>query len=363
MLSKSKSTNKKILFLSPYPHGSAAGQRFKFENMFEALHKEDYLIHQSSFLDLNTWNILYEPGNLVRKFKGFLKGYFKRLLDLFRIKNYDYVYIYLWGTPRGIPIYEFILRLLSKKIILDIDDEVFKATSILSSFTSSNRKSNFLTKHCDAVVHTSEFSSNQCRDINFMSNSYFIPCSMDMSRYEQKKFFDINKRKIVLGWTGTFSSKIYLDSIKNALIELDNYVDFKLVLITNFDYKIDLKDVEIIYWNKESEIKDLLKFDIGLYPILFDDWGLSKGGLKVQQYMSMGIPSVCTNHGAACSFIANKHNGFLVNSESEWVDTLRNLIHEPSLIKRIGLNARTYAEENFSISKICSKYLSVLEEI
>ena len=61
MSSKSKSRNKKILFLSPYPHGSAAGQRFKFENMFEALNKENYLIHQSSFLDLNTWNILYEP--------------------------------------------------------------------------------------------------------------------------------------------------------------------------------------------------------------------------------------------------------------------------------------------------------------
>ena len=106
---------------------------------------------------------------------------------------------------------------------------------------------------------------------------------------QTKNFFDLNKRKIVLGWTGTFSSKIYLDSIKNALIELENYISFKLVLITNFDYEIDLKDVEIIYWNKESEIKDLLNFDIGLYPILFDDWGLSKGGLKVQQYMSMGF--------------------------------------------------------------------------
>ena len=79
--------------------------------------------------------------------------------------------------------------------------------------------------------------------------------------------------------------------------------------------------------------------------------------------MSMGIPSVCTNHGAARSFITHQHNGFLVNSESEWIDTLKNLIHEPSLIKSIGLNARAYAEENFSINKICSKYLSVLEEI
>ena len=158
-------------------------------------------------------------------------------------------------------------------------------------------------------------------------------------------------------------SKEYLDSIRNALITLDKIVDFKLILITNFDYEIPLKDYELKRWKESSEIKDLNCFDIGLYPILFDDWGLSKGGLKVQQYMSLGIPSVCTNHGAAKSFIKNNETGFLVNSESDWVEKLKHLISNPDLIKEMGLKSRIYAEKNFSKENISMKYIQALKEL
>ena len=40
------------------------------------------------------------------------------------------------------------------------------------------------------------------------------------------------------------------------------------------------------------EIVDLLKIDIGLYPLLQEEWVLGKSGLKTMQYMSLGIPSI-----------------------------------------------------------------------
>ena len=359
----SPNQSKKILFLSPYPNGCAAGQRFKFENAIEILERNEYIVDQNAFLDVDSWNVLYSRGFYIIKFKGLIKGYMQRLLILLKLREYDYVYLYLWGTPRGLPIYEFLIRLLSKRIIVDIDDEVYKKQSILISIFTSNLKTNYLTKYADTVLHTSEYSSSECKKINLKGSSYFIPCNLDMNRYIKKEFANLNDRKIVLGWTGTFSSKEYLDSIRNALITLDKIVDFKLILITNFDYEIPLKDYELKRWKESSEIKDLNCFDIGLYPILFDDWGLSKGGLKVQQYMSLGIPSVCTNHGAAKSFIKNNETGFLVNSESDWVEKLKHLILNPDLIKEMGLKSRIYAEKNFSKENISMKYIQAFKEL
>ena len=129
-------------------------------------------------------------------------------------------------------------------------------------------------------------------------------------------------KKIVLGWTGTFSSIILLDLLRDILIELNKTEQFKVLLITNFDYSFPGIDMDIIRWDKESEVEDLHKIDIGLYPLSRDKWTLGKGGLKILQYMSIGIPSVATNHGTAIHIIKNGKTGFLVNGKDEWISIL-----------------------------------------
>ena len=90
-------------------------------------------------------------------------------------------------------------------------------------------------------------------------------------------------------------------------------------------------DLEIIEWKKESEISDLNKIDIGLYPIHMDEWSLGKGGLKMMQYMAIGVPGVATNYGTAQSIIDHGSNGYLVSSDQEWVDVLKLLIDNEDL--------------------------------
>ena len=60
----SPNQSKKILFLSPYPNGCAAGQRFKFENAIEILERNEYIVDQNAFLDVDSWNVLYSRGYL-----------------------------------------------------------------------------------------------------------------------------------------------------------------------------------------------------------------------------------------------------------------------------------------------------------
>jgi glycosyltransferase involved in cell wall biosynthesis len=351
---------KKILILSPYPEGIAAGQRLKYEQYYNSWEAEGYELRKSAFFSLNTWGVLWQKGYFLRKIIGTLHGYFRRTKDLFTLHEYDVVYIFMWATPIGFPFYEWLILKSGKKVVYDFDDAVFNTSDYLSKL-KGGYKSRFLIKNCHQVVLSSPFLLEHCIQTNRFSKAQYIPCSLDLQRFKLKQTSWTSK--IVLGWTGTFSSKHYLDSIKETLYELDKLVDIKIILITNFDYSLEGLDYEIIRWKESSEIIDLHKIDIGLYPLIQTDWSLGKGGLKALQYMAVGIPAIATDFGTVKDFIIHKENGFLVNATEEWVDSVKLLIENPMLRKNIIINARKTVESGYSVTSNKDKYLSIFKDL
>ena len=357
---------KKILILCPYPQNVAAGQRFKYEQYFDSWTMEGYSLEVSSFFDEKTWHILYKDRNFIRKVIGTVKGYILRIKFLFLLRRYHIVYIFMWVTPLGSSLFERLVRKFSKNLIYDFDDSVFLESNTPQSMnlglSGVTRKSRYLISYADRVILSSPYNLDFCLKNNFKNQAVYIPCSIDTDRFKEKQQVHESK-KIVIGWTGTFSSIPYLDSLKEPLLKLSKQVPFKLLLITNFDYSFKDIDVEVIHWNRNSEIEDLHSIDIGIYPVTLDQWSLGKGGLKVIQYMSIGIPSVATNYGTACDIIEDGVNGFLVNNDDEWIDRLKELISDVTLRKNLGLAARKDAENLYSTKVVQSKYLEVLNSI
>ena len=110
---------------------------------------------------------------------------------------------------------------------------------------------------------------------------------------------------------------------------------------------------------KNEEIKDLQRFDIGVYPVIESEWALGKGGLKVMQYMALGIPSV-SNYGMSKHLIKNGSDGFLVNTEDEWVSKLSVLIKDEDLRYKMGDIARQKIINNYSVNAVGKKYRKVI---
>ena len=359
---------KNILILCPYPKGIAAGQRFKYEQYFNSWEEQGFKIEVSPFFDMKTWDILYSESNYFLKIIGTLKGYLRRLRDIFLLRNYEIVYIFMWVTPLGSTLFERLVRRLSRSLVYDFDDAVFldsdkpKSINLSISGSSKTTKSRFLISSSDHVILSSPFHLSYCKDLNLNHMATYIPCSLDTYRLTRKKnAYDSDK--LVLGWTGTFSSIPYLDLLRDVLMELNKTEQFKVLLITNFDYNLPDIDLDVIRWDKKSEVEDLHKIDIGLYPISRDKWSLGKGGLKVLQYMSIGIPSVATNYGTAIDIIKNGETGFLVDGKEEWISVLKKLIKDKELRLRVGKNARDHVVKNYSVKEIQSKYLEVLESL
>ena len=120
--------------------------------------------------------------------------------------------------------------------------------------------------------------------------------------------------------------------------------------------------MEIIQWKEESEIEDLQKIDIGLYPVIPSNWALGKGGLKVLQYMAIGIPSVSTDFGTASQIVTSGVDGFLVNSSSEWIEKISLLANDQNLRSNMGKKGREKIIEQYSVSAVSKSYLSILNK-
>jgi L-malate glycosyltransferase len=357
---------KKILIICPFPYDVAAGQRLKYEQYLDHWKENGYNITLSCFLDDKAWKIVYKPGNYSEKILGALRGHIKRMRDIFRVRNYDLVYVHQWVTPLGTSFFERLFRMLSKNLVYDIEDNVLiEKNSELNPFIKtlkSTGKTVHLLKTADHVISSSPFLNDQCLSINDKKACTFISSSIDTNRFLPVNSYS-NDHKLVIGWTGTFSSKVYLDLLRDVFVELSKRCDFRLRVIGNFDYEFPEIDLEVIRWTKENEVRDMQGIDIGVYPLFQNEWVLGKSGLKAIQYMAFGLPVVATNVGTTPIIIQHLENGCMVKSEEEWVDTLENLINNPNLRLKLGKAARKTVLNKYSKDVIKLQYLSILNKL
>ncbi len=364
----SKNPKKRLLVLCPFPQGVAAGQRLKYEQYLGEWESLGFEIDVSSYMDINLWQIVYKKGRYLQKTSGVIRGHLRRLRDLFRVRHYDIVYIFMWVTPFGTSLMERSIRILAKKLIYDIEDNILShnATSAKSfnpnsliSFLKGPQKARYLIRKADQVITSSPFLNDLCLNISGKSNCLYISSSVNTSVFIPATPYSNNK-PVVIGWTGTFSSKVYLDTLRVVFQKLAVRISFKLKIISNFDYDLPGVDIEVVCWSRDREVEDLQSFDIGVYPLPIDDWVLGKSGLKAIQYMAFGLPTVATKVGTNPLLITHGVNGLLVETETEWIDALEQLVRDPELRRRMGETARAAAVANYSTSVIGKYYEEAL---
>ena len=356
----------KILILCPFPEDVAAGQRLKYEQYLDDWRDSGLEVKVSSFMNLKMWGIVYQKGHYVEKIFGTIRGSIIRIFNLFQIPRYDVVYVFMWVTPVGTSFFERIVRLLAKKLVYDIEDNVMMQQSNplnpIMRLLRGPGKTTFLIKKSDHIITSSPFLNKYALGINLLNSATYISSSVNINQFIPCNSYS-NKKIITLGWTGTFTSKEYLDLLAPTLLKLSQRLKFKLRIIGNFEYSLPGVDTEVIQWTKENEASDLQGIDIGLYPLPQNDWVLGKSGLKAIQYMAFGLPTVATNVGTTPEIIEHMQNGILVNNESEWDHYLEMLINDPSLRRSLGEKARETVKMKYSTDVIGSEYVAVLNSL
>jgi len=355
----------KILFIVPYPEDAAPSQRFRFEQYFKILKRSGHQYEVSPFLDAKAWAILYKPGHWFGKLSAFFRGCLRRMSDLFSMKRYDLVFIHREAAPFGPPVFEWIItRLLKKKTIYDFDDAIWipnasesnsRLTMLFKWFSNPARICKWSTKVSAGNPYLAAYAGR------FNERVYYNPTTIDtdshhntLKRHEHSQF--------VFGWTGSHSTVQYLDMLVPVLSELEQQVSFEFHVICDIPPRFNLKSLRFIPWNKETEIEDLLKFNVGLMPLPDDIWSQGKCGFKALQYMALGIPAVVSDVGVNAEIVDHNINGCVCSTGADWKHYLSKLLFEPEYLRLLSSNTRQKIVEKYSVRSNTGNFLKLIEE-
>jgi glycosyltransferase involved in cell wall biosynthesis len=351
-----------ILFVVPYPRGSAASQRFRFEQYLPALEKAGWTYSYQSFLSDKAWRILYKPGHFPSKAWEIFKGLLQRISLLFTIRKYDYVFVHRETAPLGPPIFELIAKALGAKLIYDFDDAIW-----ISNFSENNRFFGFLKRFkntetlCKLAYKVSCGNDYLCKYALQFSNKVVLnPTTIDTVNYHNQINLH-NTEHLTIGWTGTHSTIRYLNDLVPVFERLEKEFHFTFRVISDREPDFKLKSLEFIKWNEATEIADLIKIDIGLMPLSPDKWSEGKCGFKALQYMALGIPALVSPVGVNTKIVDHGINGFVCTTDEEWFQALSQLLTDRDLLQEMGSRTRVKIEQHFSIQSNTENFLRLFE--
>lgn len=351
----------KILFLVPYPVGEAASQRFRFEQYFDLLRRNNIHFDVSPYLDKKSWDILYRRGHFLRKFAGIIRGKFRRIRDVLRMGRYDYIFIHREIFPVGPPVFEFIItKILRKKVIFDFDDAIW-----IPNHSDHNRFMFFLKRFKNATTLIkwsykiscgNEYLAHYSRQHN--NNVVYNPTTIDTENYHNR-VRNNDSPHFVIGWTGSHSTLQYLNELVPVLKNLEEEYSFQLHVICDRSPDFHLNSLVWKKWKKETEIEDLLQFDVGLMPLTADKWSEGKCGFKALQYMALGIPALVSPVGVNTSIVDHGINGYICSSPEEWENTLAHLMTNRAHLKEISAATRQKIEKYYSVKSNSENFLNL----
>ena len=295
------------------------------------------------------------PTNQASKYTVFpvLKRWYsvKRALAILS-GSWDVVFIQRIFIPKHL------LKLLNHKsvqIIYDFDDAIY----INPGRPESQEKTAGMIKYASKVIVSTDYLQEFCK--NYGKTAEVIP-----SPVETNRIFPCVKRKnqsVTIGWMGSPWTSGFLEIIEKPLQKLAGKYPFRFLTVgAKPDYHLAGVNHLAKPWIFEDENQELGAMDIGLMPLPDTDWTRMKGGYKLLQYFSAGIPGVASPVGINRSIIKTGENGFLAATEEEWYLVLEKLINDPALRNRLGSNARKEAIERYSRQVCFEKLLKILSE-
>jgi glycosyltransferase involved in cell wall biosynthesis len=355
---------KRIFFIAPYPFGAAPSQRFRFEQYFTFLKEQGYEIEEHPFYDEKTWKTLYSQGKILKKAWGLIRSFARRKFLLFRLHKADHIFIHREVAHIGPPIFEWIIaKVLRRKYIYDFDDAIW-----LPNYSETNArfhrlkaywKVNYCMKWAHQVTAGNEYLANYARKFN--QHVQVIPTTIDTEGHHNVRC-DHDQIPVIIGWTGTHTTMRYLDPLIPILKDLEKTYNFRFRVISNQTPEFELKSLEYVPWNKETEIEDLAQIQIGIMPLEEDIWSEGKCGFKGLQYMALGMATILSPVGVNKTIVKDAENGFLADDPQEWKEKMARLLKDTQLRKELGASGRATIEEYYSSKSNKKKYIKLFDQ-
>lgn len=297
----------------------------------------------------------YVPFRVAAKGLYSLVRFFVRIKDILTVGSYDF-YVF---EHQAFPYMPFLLERFAQKLnpnmLLEFDDAIYL------TFLHKKKIPRLIEMSKHAIV-----GNNFLKDYaqKFNANVTVIPTVVDTDRYRPKKDYH-PQGSLKIGWVGLAYNLPYIQELAGIFQKLRKKIgEFVLTVISSEGFELD--GVEIIFkrWSYDNEVKEIRSLDIGIMPLVDDEWAKGKCGLKVLQYMACGVPVVASPAGVNREIISDGENGFLAATDEEWLEKLSLLARDEALRRRLGQKGRETVEKYYSLKlwgpKVARLYKSLI---
>jgi glycosyltransferase involved in cell wall biosynthesis len=302
------------------------------------------------------------PGYSLMEIVNFIRTYLKVLFT--SRKNTIVVYQKIHTKGIYTMLLRVLLRIRPKGTIYDTDDADYLRYFDKNIF--------YFMKNCKMCT----VGSIALKEFTKTYNSNILLLTSPVIRHKEIKN---NGNKILhIGWIGDyglnkgfsspFSHKISLNQILfPILLELEFVFKLTILGVKNpadkkeiqnmFKHKnnIILNIPERVNWLNEKSVYSVVKeFDIGVSPMIKNEFNISKSAFKAKQYLSCGVPVLASPIGENLTFVKDGFNGFICHNSKEFKEKIIKInnmdIEEYDLLRN---NTSFYVEE-FSMTKYCN---------
>jgi len=234
-------------------------------------------------------------------------------------------------------------RWLSKRVALavEMDDAIYLTPGLTKTIPE-------LLKLSVGVIVGNQVLADYARA--FTPNVHVIPTVVDTSRFAPAvRRSTVTSAPITLVWMGLDYNVSYVEWLVPVLRTLQAIRPMRIKMICGTPPQFDGVTVEFCKWEFEREVEHLRDGHIGMMPLPDNEWTRGKCGLKLLQYMSLGMASIASPVGVNRDIVREGVNGFLAATKDEWYEKLLRLCDDPHLRERLGREARKTVVERYSL--------------
>ncbi len=250
-----------------------------------------------------------------------------------------------------------LLKRLNSNIIYDLDDALFLIRQ---------ESTKHLIRNSRIVFCGSHYLLDYAHEYN--ANSFLIPTPVPSANFALKSDYD-KQEQVTIGWIGSAKTLKHLEIVAQPLDYLaQKYPSmvFRIIGFANSKNEIphfNNLPLELIPSIPYKDVPHAIsKFDIGLMPLIGDEWDKGKCAGKALEYMAAGVPCVASDFGENPFVIKDGDNGFLANSEDDWVEKIELLILNPDIRKEVGIQGRETVLQSFDTVIVFSKIHELMTE-
>jgi len=250
-------------------------------------------------------------------------------------------------------------------LVYDLSDAVWLPFSFFGTAYPDIRR---ILSAVDVVTWDYKYTLEFARQYN--PNTHPWPAASQVELFDarrgQPKPSSVGGR-MTLGWLGSTGTAFNLYVIWEALEHVfETHPNLHLRLVGVGTDRLLWPHFERVsysvlpFYSPRQMIDEVLKMDIGLFPLFDVQDSCIRGFLKALVYMSGEAAVIASPRGQLPELIQDGVNGMLANSTQEWVDKLEQLITDHKLRRRIASAGLETVRRDYSLEKSFEALLRAL---